>query len=142
MRQFFFYKVDVNIKWMVDLAASQSQTNDMIQLGSDKDLIKRLLAKTRRVGTRDSEVIPLEGVRVGNEYSTQRQKELCGESKFSGALTFLEGCSLSLRSTPSSAHASVPLWLNSTASHRPGNLTIWPLQVNLPEQEQDAIRKE
>ena len=77
---------------MVDLAASQSQTNDMIQLGSDKDLIKRLLAKTRRVGTRDSEVIPPEGVRVGNEYRTQRQKELCGESKFSGALTFLEGC--------------------------------------------------
>lgn len=49
-------------------AASQRQTNDIVQLGFDKDLIKRLFAKARRVGTRDQELLPSEGIMGGNEY--------------------------------------------------------------------------
>jgi len=49
-------------------SGSISDANDMIHLGFDKDIIKRLFAKARRVGTRDHEFLPSGGMRGGNEY--------------------------------------------------------------------------
>lgn len=53
---------------MVDLAASQRQTNYLTQLEFNKDLTQSLFAKARRVGTKDHELLPPGDLKGGNEH--------------------------------------------------------------------------